>query len=168
MDEQTLDNLISESQAYIDKQKAHCEQFYQLGQFHRMDYEQESCKMVFSDIDSIPKIVAEFQIIGSLSARSNTWLWAWDNPYLLDNTTQAVHELKKYGEKNDIGRLKDSKWEAEEKDAWEMTAVAAFILKACGAYSFPSDDIRVYAIFTNIKWIGSVGNKADPSTGDVE
>lgn len=154
--------LVRDSLTYLDNQQAKCEHEFNLKQFNRMDYEQETGKMIFSDVGVIPRVIIDFQIIGSLSARSNTWLWAWDNPYLLENTTQAIHEVKKFGEENSIGKLIDPKWNAKEKDAWEMTALAAYILKARGAYKFLSDDIRVYTIFTGIKWIGIKNPSVNP------
>ena len=160
--------LIRDSLIYLDKQRAHCEKVYQLGKFKRMDYEQETGKMTFSDAGVVPRVVADFQIIGSLSSRSGTWLWAWDNPYLLENTASAVYEVKKFGEENGISKLTSPKWKAQEKDAREMTAVAAYILKAPGAYAFPSDEIRVYTVFTSIKWIGKAGTADNILTGDVK
>ena len=84
------------------------------------------------------------------------WLWAWDNPYLLENAIQDIQKVKKFGDKNEIEKLTSPKWEATEQDAWDMTAIAANLLKARGAYSFLSDDIRVFVIFKRIKTIGGV------------
>ena len=161
-----LDNLIRDALIYSDKQNHYCEKFFRLGQFHRMDYEQETGRMIFSDTGVVPRVVADFQIIGSLSSRSATWLWAWDNPYLLENTSMAVQEVKKFGLENQIEKLISPKWTAEEKDAWEMTAVAAYILKAMGTYTFPSDDIRVFTVFTNIRWIGTDDRAPETQAGE--
>ena len=148
--------ILEESRIYLDTKQAECDREYRINQFHRVDYEQETGKMIFSDVGVIPRVVADYQIVGSLSRKSNTWLWAWDNPYLLDNTIQDIWEVKEFGDKNDIEKLKSPKWEATEQDAWDMTAIAANILNARGAYSFLSDDIRVFVIIKRIKTIGSV------------
>jgi len=148
--------LLEESRLYLDKQQAECDQEYRLNYFNRMDYEQETGMMIFSDVGVIPRVVADYQIVGSLSERSNTWLWAWDNPYLLENTFQDIRKVKKFGDKNDIDKLTSPTWEATEQDAWDMTAIAANLLKARGAYSFLSDDIRVFVVFKRIKTIGGV------------
>ena len=148
--------LLEESRLYLNKQQAECDQEYRLNYFNRMDYEQETGMMIFSDVGVIPRVVADYQIVGSLSERSNTWLWAWDNPYLLENTFQDIRKVKKFGDKNDIDKLTSPTWEATEQDAWDMTAIAANLLKARGAYSFLSDDIRVFVVFKRIKTIGGV------------
>ena len=148
--------LLEESRLYLDTQQAKCDQEYRLNHFNRMDYEQETGKMIFSDVGVIPRVVADYQIVGSLSGKSNTWLWAWDNPYLLENTIQDIRKVKEFGDENDIEKLTSPKWEATEQDAWDMTAIAANLLKARGAYSFLSDDIRVFVIFKRIKTIGGV------------
>lgn len=159
--EKDLADLIRESRTYLERIQKTSENLYGLGKFHRMDYEQETGRMIFSDVGVVPKVVADFQIIGSLSQRSGTWLWAWDNPYLLENTTTAVQAVRRYGEKNRITRLTEPKWKASEQDAWDMTAVAALILKARGAWSFPSDDIRAFAVLTDIRRIVSVKSGED-------
>ena len=160
--------LIRSSRIYMKKQRAHCERHFKLGQYNRMDYEQETGKMIFSDVGVIPRVVADFQIVGSLSSRSDTWLWAWDNPYLLENTVTAVREVRKFGEENCITKLTEPKWKAEEKDAWDMTAVAAYILKALEMYAFPSDEIMVFTILTSIKPIGTGSPPNSISTGDMK
>ena len=156
MNQLQYQELLEESQLYLDTQQAKCDQEYRLNQFNRMDYEQETNRMIFSDVGIIPRVVAYYQIVGSLSGKSNTWLWAWDNPYLLENTIQDILKVKKIGDDNDIEKLTSPKWEATEQDAWDMTAIATNLLKARGAYSFLSDDIRVFVIFKRIKTIGGV------------
>lgn len=148
--------LLEESRIYLDTKQAECDEEYRLNQFNRMDYEQETGRMIFSDVGAVSKVVADFQIVGSLSGRSSTWLWSWDNPYLLENTIQDIWKVKEFGDKNDIEKLTSPKWKATEQDAWDMTAIAANLLKAKGAYSFLSDDVRVFVIIMRIKTTGSV------------
>lgn len=157
MEKKQLQQLIRDSLNYIEKQNSYCQKFYRLGEFSRMDYEQESGKMTFSNEGVIPRVVADFQIIGSLSSGSGTWLWAWDNPYLLENTVNAAVEIRKFGRDNGIPDLTRPKWKAGEQQALEMTALSAYLLKAKGTYEFQSDDILVYTVFTEITWVGSAG-----------
>ena len=133
-----MQELIRDSLSYSEKQNHYCRRFYRLEEFSRMEYEQETGKMIFSNEGMIPRVAADFQIIGSLSGKSGTWLWAWDNPYLLENTTVAVREVRKFGEEHGIRRLRDPKWASGEKEAREMNAIAAYLLKAKGTYEFKS------------------------------
>lgn len=166
MDLSEFGHLVKDSLIYLDKQQEKCERGFGLKQLNRMDYEQETGKMIFSEVGVIPRVVADFQIVGSLSARSLTWLWAWDNPYLIESTCRAVMKVKKFGKENAISKLTEPKWKATEKDAWEMTAIAVWLLKAKGAYTFLSDDIQVFTVFTGIKWIGQKSEPDNSPTGD--
>jgi hypothetical protein len=154
MDQFQFLSFLDESRDYLDSIRKECDLKYRLDQFHRMDYEQESGKMIFSDVGVVPRVVADYQIIGSLSGKSGTWLWAWDNPYLLENTVQDSWKVKDFGIENGISNLTSPKWEATEQDAWDMTAIAAKLLVAKGAYSFLSDDIRAFVIFKDLKITG--------------
>ena len=147
-----FEELLQLSKVYLDARIRRCNTAYGLDKCNRMDYEQETGKMVFSSL-ATPKIVAEFQIAGSVSSRSNTWLWAWDNPYLLDNVVKEVWKVKEYGEQHHIYKLVEPRWEATEDQGWDMTAIAAYILKAKGAYKFPSDKIMTFAVFTGIRTV---------------
>jgi len=93
-----------------------------------------------------------FHMVGSVSDRSNTWMWSWDNPYLLDNVKEEMLKVKAYGEKNGIEKLIQPKWSGNEDDGWAMTAIAARILKAKGAFSFLSDEMMIYVVFSDVRW----------------
>ena len=151
MDSKKYSQFLEESRSYLDRHQETCEKDFSLSLYHRMDYEQDTCRMVFSNTGVTSELVAEYQIVGSLSASSGTWLWSWDNPYLLDNTIEEIWDVKEFGDQNNIDALSNPKWEATLEDAWDMTAIAARILKARGAYSFLSDDIRVFVIFKSLK-----------------
>jgi hypothetical protein len=154
MNQQEYKELLMQSRRFLETRQSECDLKYGLNQFRRMEYEQETGKMIFSNEGELTKVVAVFQIVGSLSGSSKTWLWSWDNPYLLENTTKDMHEVKDFGSKNDIDKLTIPKWDATEEDAWDMTAITAKLLKAGGAYSFLSDDIRVFVVFKDLKVIG--------------
>jgi len=154
MTDSEFQEFLQQSIGYLDEQQFKGNKEFKLDDFHRVDYEQETGIMTFSDVGVVPKVVARFQIAGTLSRKSNTWLWAWDNPYLLDNVVEKIHKVREFGEQNRIKKLTDPKWDASEKDAWEMTAISAHILMAKGAFTMPSDDIQAFIVFTDIRWVG--------------
>ena len=155
MNETQYKELLNESQAYLEFQMKECNREFKFRSLHRMDYEQESCRMIFSDISAQPRVHANFQIVGSLSGDSGTWLWSWDNDYLLDITIEDMWRVKEFGDENLIEKLSSPKWDASKEDAWEMTAISAYLLKAKGAYSFLSDDVRVYVVLKEMSVIGN-------------
>jgi len=145
-----FEELLQLSLVYLEEQQEDCNAGYGLNKCNRMDYEQETGKMVFSSL-ATPKIITTFQIAGSFSSQSNTWLWSWDNPYLLENVVKELWKVKEYGEQHHIYKLVEPRWEATEDQGWDMTAIAAYIHKAKGAYKFPSDKIMTFAVFTGIR-----------------
>jgi hypothetical protein len=155
MNEIQFKKLLDDSRAYLESQMKECNQEYKLGSLHRMDYEQESCRMIFSDMSAQPRVAANFQIVGSLSGSSGTWLWSWDNEYLLDIAIEDIWQVREFGEKNMIEKLTSPKWDASKEDAWDMTAISTYLLKARGAYSFLSDDTRVYVVLKEMSFVGN-------------
>ena len=61
--------------------------------------------------------------------------------------------MREYGEAHDIWQLKTAKWEADEADGWEMTAIAAYVLNAEGAYRTPGDVALSYMLLDRIHWV---------------
>jgi hypothetical protein len=145
--------LLDRSKNFLEEQMQLCNTLYGLDGCNRMDYEQETGRMIFSSL-AYPEIITDFRIAGSVSGRSYTWLWSWDNPYLLDKVVGEVWKVKEYGEQHSIYKLVEPRWEATEEDGWDMTAITAYILEAKGAYRFPSDEIMTYAVFMDIRKVG--------------
>ena len=151
MDKFEFNELIQQSLVYIENKQKELVESFELDNYSRIEYEQETATMTFSEEGIKQKVIAHFQIIGTYSDASKTWMWAWDNPYLLDNTTQDSLKLKEFGERNNLQKLTNPKWEATRQDAWEMTALAAQILHARGVQIIPSDEISAYVVLTTVK-----------------
>ncbi len=150
MDHFEFNELIQQSLVYIENKQKELVESYDLDSYSRVEYDQDSGTMTFSEEGVQQKVVARFQVVGTYSDASKTWMWAWDNPYLLDNTTEASVKVKEFGEKNKFQKLTDPKWEASLQDAWEMTALAAKFLQAKGVQIIPSEDIRAFVILVTV------------------
>jgi hypothetical protein len=147
----TYADILQQSREYLLKQQDNIKQKYGLDDYLQMDYEQETGKMVFT-MHGGKKVIMSYCIVGSISDRSNTWMWSWDNPYLLDNVTEDMSKVRSFGEKNGLEKLTSPKWPGNDDDGWEMTAIATWVLKAKGAFSFLSDEMMVFVVFKNIAW----------------
>jgi len=145
-----FNELIQQSLVYIENKQKELVELYDLDSYSRVEYDQDSGTMTFSEEGTQQKVMARFQVVGTYSDDSKTWLWAWDNPYLLDKTTEESIKIKEFGEQNKIQKLTDPKWEASLQDAWEMTALAAQFLQAKGVQIIPSDDIRAFVILMDV------------------
>jgi hypothetical protein len=148
--------LSRKSYDYLNEQQNILDSIYRVGSYQNWYYDQLTGELTFSD-SGITKLIIKYEEVGSLSFKTNTWLWSWRNPYLEDRIKSEIAIVKNYGLKRGFEKLTEPKWKADEYDAWEMTAIAAYIMKAKGAYRVPSKDNKLlsFMIFKNITWANS-------------
>ena len=147
-----LNDLISESFAYLSAAQERFMQEFDVGKHERWDWYQETGKLIFSN-NGVPTVEADIDFVGSLSTNSDTWMWAWANQSFLDGIKQRSREIRELGEANDYLPLASALWPAEQEDGWEMTAVMAKQLGAIGAYRTPSDSGFVYMVISKARWL---------------
>jgi hypothetical protein len=77
-----------------------------------------------------------FQILGTFSYASETWLWAWANTKsgLSESVTQEALQLKKYGEENEIDLLRNSEFDASHDDLLLIGLIASGMFHSSGFY----------------------------------
>jgi hypothetical protein len=135
---------------YLRRQQDRLKSEFQLGRWPRYDYDQESGTLTFSS-DGRVEVLADIHIVGSTSKRSGTWLWAWDNPSILENVKHCLADVRAYGENHGLEKLTTAKWAGDERDGWEMTAAVAFILRAEGGYRAPHDNGALFMVLRNVR-----------------
>lgn len=128
----SFEELSKISYEYLNEQQAICQEEYLLGLDKKWYYDQETGLIIFYNDDKIILRI-KFEAVGSVSQVSNTWLWAWANDSVLENTTTEILKVKEHGWRAGFEKLVNSKWEADMYDGWEMTAISAYLLKAKGA-----------------------------------
>ena len=143
-----LQALLDESMAELQA-KTEANMTWGLGSFDQWDIDQEVGDLIFSNTDGTTA-VAPAQIIGSFNASDNSWLWAWDNPSIVDALTVDAQRLREYGEEHGIEKLTTAKWNATEGDGWEMAALAAKLCSAQGAYRAPAGNVYVFMTFGKV------------------
>ncbi len=114
----------------------------------RWDFDGESGTLTFSD----PKrasVVADIQLVGSYSKRSNTFQWAWETLGEDDSDAEVISRLRVFGEVRGIDKLTTPNWECDETTGWEMTALAAHILGASGVYRAPMKHMYWFMLLSN-------------------
>jgi hypothetical protein len=153
LDTISFENLSIKSYEYLNKQQNICTNVYKIGGYQDWYYDQVTGELTFSD-NGIKKFIIDYEEVGSLSFKSNTWLWAWENPNLEEKIKSEIGMVRYYGEKRGFEKLTNPKWTADEYDGWEMTAIAAYLMKAKGAYRVPSKDSMLYSflIYKTIRW----------------
>jgi len=148
------DALIETAYAYLQQQQAQSATSFNIGSYQRYDYDQASGKLVFSSNGTV-RVITDFQAVGSISTRSNTWLWAWANESILPNVCQAAEHVRAFGEREQITEVSDPYWPADEADGWAMTALTAYLTQAKGGYRCPDEHGFLYVVFTHIDWAPS-------------
>lgn len=86
---------------------------YSIDWYENWFYDQLTGELTFS---RNKKLIINYESVGSVSFKSNTWLWAWDNPHLEEKMGSEITMVRNYGIKRDFGKLITPKWEADEYD----------------------------------------------------
>ncbi len=148
-DTKKFEKLSEISYEHLNKQQEEVEEKYGIGKYENWFYDQEKGTLIFSD-KGIDKIIIKYEQVGSISKISNTWLWSWANPHLDDKIKTDINFVKEYGQKQKLEKLIKRKWNADEYDGWEMTAISAYLMKAKGAYRVPTEKTLSFMIYKEI------------------
>jgi hypothetical protein len=149
MSEQEFQDTLRQSNWQMRAQIDQNLKDHKLDSYHRFDWHQWRGELVFSS-GGTPKVVANIQIVGTLSPKG-LWTWAWANPGYLASVRQAALKTKLFGEAQGITRLFTPKWGARETDAWEMTAMTNKLADGKGAYKIPGKDAATFMIFIDLR-----------------
>ncbi|MBS1802856.1 MAG: hypothetical protein JST28_05785 [Acidobacteria bacterium] len=114
------------------------------GRHERWDWDDESATLTFTD-PSLPTVRINVSIVGTVQGTS--WQWSWANRNITASSKLGMEKVREYGEANSLEKLTSGFLEADEYTGWEMTAVAAHILNAPGAYSFPTEHGRGWLLY---------------------
>ena len=148
---EAFEELVGAAMSYLKDCQHRLEEEYRLGKWSRYDWSQKTRQLVFSD-GGAPKVIADIQFVGSVSTKADTWLWAWDNDSVDPGLFEALLTIRQYGEAHGFPHLTTPKWYAQEVDGWEMTSIAAFLLRAKGAYRSPRENGFTFMILTSVGW----------------
>lgn len=124
---------------------------YGISGYPRWDYDVDVGTLIFSD-EGVPKVIADIQVVGTTGSKD--WMWGVRNSHLPDHVTQDLEKVWQFGLDNEIEELTTTYLEDGELNSlgWEMTAVAARVLDAVGAYR-PQPEGKPGTVFFLIKSI---------------
>jgi hypothetical protein len=142
--DQCLQELVKQQKAYGDK--------WGIDDCERWDVDQAKGTITFTNTKKgHKKLVGKVQIIGSFNSADKTWLWGWANETVNEELKKDALQLKEYGGANKLKQLTEEKWEGEMNDGWKMTALAAKLLRAEGAYRGPAGKLYVFMVIRDLK-----------------
>ncbi len=95
-------------------------------------------------------ITAPVQVIGTYDTRDHTFMWGWDHPSVPERSAQAASRVREYGERHGLGLLTTQLVEISEEQAWQFTAMAAYLSEGNGAYRGPVGTTQVYMTFGTV------------------
>ena len=106
---------------------------------------------ILSKSSATPDLIVDVEFVGTFSAASDTWKWAWANFSLLPQVRSRISAVRDYGETQDYPHLLVPIWHADQQDGWHMAGVAAEIMGAQGAYRVPSDSGFIFMVILDVK-----------------
>ncbi len=148
--DQQLHVMIAEGHDYLESRQAELKASFPTLYKDHYDWDQDTRQIVFSS-EGTATVVASFQIVGDISALTNTWLWAWANPTVDEALKGSSREVYELGQRNHLERLVTAKWPAGEADGWDMTGVAAKVVQASGAYRTCGKEGCEFLLLMNVR-----------------
>ncbi len=125
--------------------------FERYGQHSRWDWDDEAITLTFSD-QVLPTLRIDVTLVGS--TEGDSWEWSWANSNYETRSKLGMEKVRDFGQTNGFDKLTSAFLDADEFTGWEMTAVAAHILDALGAYRFPTEQGYCYLLYRKIEEIG--------------
>ena len=117
---------------------------YDIDSYTEWFYDQYTGLLTLSKGDD--QINFRYVEVGSLSEKSNTWMWAWNNDSILEKARVTSLKIKDFGKKEGYQKLIDGFFESDDYDAWEFTAIALKLLGGQGAYRPYNDQLKKFLI----------------------
>ena len=147
-----FESFIEQSTDYLRSANERNKRLFGIGDYARYEYDLFRNEIWWSDVED-PKVRARVTIVGSISTKSDTWLWSWANPHFKDVEIGPIRAVRDFGGREGIAKLTDEKWSADEVDGWEMTSVSARLLEAQGAYRSPSANGGLFLLYDGLEFI---------------
>jgi hypothetical protein len=149
--DEELTALIDAAHRWCAAQQERALAQWSFDRYARWSYEGELGTLRFYDREAGPALVADAEVAGSFSTRTNTWMWAWGNEQNEASDRARTEGVQVFGEVRGIAKLAEAHWPAEEVDAWEVTQLAAYLLGADAIYRAPMGHLQVFLLLRNFR-----------------
>lgn len=97
-------------------------------------------------------IKAQVQIVGSITAAAQQFVWAWaaTDPVLPATVSRCVTDLRDYGQTHDIGELAEAAWHTDDVDPFLLAAIARGWCQSDAMYRTPAPGGAVYLLLDGL------------------
>lgn len=92
------------------------------------------------------------QAAGTTSEIDNTRLWSWANDSIPSNASAAMLDVRAYSQSGNLKEVLNASSPCDEYFGWAITAIAAKIFGAVGAYRCPNEGGLLYLVSTDISF----------------
>ncbi|MEZ6024027.1 MAG: hypothetical protein R3C16_11580 [Hyphomonadaceae bacterium] len=89
-------------------------------------------------------VTAPIQIIGAWNPKSGAFRWGWDHPMVQQRLRNDAERTRWFGEKHDLDELTERKLVMDEREAWQMAALAMKVNASYGVYRAPTEGPVVF------------------------
>lgn len=126
---------------------------FDLGRYQRWNYDQATQKLTFSNQGKIV-VEADFQVVGTFSSNSHTWLRSWENASIEPLAKHEILRVKEFCEQRGIRKGVEAHWPADEYEPWDMTSLALHVLGYQGSYRCSEKGFDgLFVVFQNMHFV---------------
>jgi hypothetical protein len=143
--------LLTAAHAYTTDRQDALRAEYGLASMPHAHLNEATGQLIFSDQSNTPRVLANVQVVGSVSVQDRTWLWSWANPDVDAALYRDVLEVQMLGRARGIEQLTTPFWDGDAVDGWEVTSICAYVLQAAGAYRATSAQGFTYFVMTSVE-----------------
>ncbi|MDP1632794.1 MAG: hypothetical protein Q8L66_15365 [Caulobacter sp.] len=144
-------------QALIDLNEAANARFG-LSAWERFELDLASSTLTFSHKGK-DRVVADIQLVGGLDG-DWTWAWAWEPGDCAPSALDAVQSVRTWGQARGVRELTTPRHGAPDpvELGWALTAVAARLSSAQGAYRVVNGDRSLFVLYREITAVDQAGS----------
>lgn len=144
-----IDDYFGACMTELELAQAELEKSHRLGHHERWDFDVPNQSLVFSD-GGKAQVSYGISLICSTKASDGTLQWAWANKSLPAPLTAESAALKALTAETGLEIFEMPFWKGEEREAWEMTAIALKRLGGVGAYRCPMGETSLFVLLKTV------------------
>lgn len=153
MTDEEFDTFAQESNDELDGKQNTLMKTFQLSKWEAFFYDTPSGLLQFKDKTDKVRVEAQTSPLGSFSANSDTWQWAWANKSTPPAVRKQAESPKQLYKLTGMDVFKMPTIEIDESMSWELVAMCVKHLDALGVYSMPAGpngDLQVFVAIREI------------------
>jgi hypothetical protein len=139
-------SLLDESLAALRERLSALRNDWGFGAFESWELSQETGVLTFFTPDG-GRVECAAQIVGTRQSADGSWEWAWHNPHVAEPLQRDARRVKAYGATHRVPQLTRGRIKVSEAAAWALTALAAKLGEAQGAYCGSVGPTQVFIVF---------------------